>query len=214
MLISASFLGITENRKENILRLSNEKIDYLHVDVMDGKFVSNQTEELDSLKKVLPLSIPFDVHLMVEDTYHYIEEYATLHPKYITIHLETEGVLKAIDFIKSKNIKVGISIKPNTPINRIMPYLPLIDLVLVMSVEPGKGGQRFITKTVNKLNELKRIRDIHDYHYEIEVDGGINDETVKLCKNADIVVVGSFVTERMSYEKQIEKLKIVLEEAR
>lgn len=208
MLISASFLGITENRKENILKLSSHRwVDFLHVDVMDGNFVVNKTEELEELKRVLPLSVPFDVHLMVENTIFYIEEYATLHPRFITIHVETEGILKSIDLIKSKNIKVGISIKPNTPISRIIPYLSMIDLVLVMSVEPGKGGQKFITNTVNKINELKRIREIHNYNYQIEVDGGVNDETAKLCKSADIVVVGSFVTERMNYDKQIEKLK-------
>lgn len=212
MQLSVSFLGMKENRKENILKLSNEKIDFLHIDVMDGQFVENKTDSLEELKKILPLSIPFDVHLMVEDTFRYIEEFATLRPHYMTIHAEVDGLLKGIDLIKSKNIKVGISICPDTPVSKIMPYLPLIDLVLVMTVNPGKSGQKLIPSTVNKVNELKRIRDIQKYHYQIEVDGGIDDATIKICKNANIFVVGSYITERMSYEKQIFKLKQALEE--
>lgn len=212
MLLSVSFLGIKENRKEKIFKLSNEKIDFLHIDVMDGEFVENKTESLEELKKVLPLSIPFDVHLMVKDTLQYIEEYATLRPHYITIHSEVDGLLKGIDFIKSKNIKVGISIKPNTPISKIMPYLPLVDLILVMTVQPGLPGQKLIPNTVNKVNELKRIRDINKYHYQIEVDGGIDDVTIKNVKSADIFVVGTYITERMDYGKQIERVKQVLEE--
>ncbi len=205
MQVSASFLSIRENRKENIFRLVESGADYLHVDIMDGEFVENKTD-FEELKRVLPLSASFDVHLMVKDTQKYIEEYTSLHPEYITIHIETEGVLKSIDLIKEKNIKVGLSIKPDTPISKIIPYLPFIDLVLVMSVEPGKGGQKFIYKVTNKINELKRIREIQGYHYMIEVDGGIDDVTAIECKSADILVAGSFITERMDYKKQIEKL--------
>ncbi len=210
MQLSVSFLGIKENRKENILKLSNEKIDFLHIDVMDGQFVENKTESLEELKKILPLSIPFDVHLMVEDTLQYIEEYAILRPHYMTIHAEVDGLLKGIDLIKGKNIKVGISICPDTPVSKIMPYLPLVDLILVMTVKPGKSGQKLIPSTVNKVNELKRIRDIQKYSYKIEVDGGIDDVTIKMCESADIFVVGSYITERMSYEKQILRLKQAL----
>lgn len=212
MQLSVSFLGIKENRKENILKLSNEKIDFLHIDVMDGEFVENKTESLEELKKILPLSVPFDVHLMVKETSRYIEEYASLRPHYMTIHAEVDGLLKGIDLIKSKNIKVGISISPNTSIGKIVPFLPLVDLVLVMTVHPGKGGQKLISSTINKVNELKRIRDIQKYNYQIEVDGGIDDITIKMCKNADIFVVGSYITERMNYEKQIFRLKEALEE--
>lgn len=212
MQLSVSFLGIKENRKENIFKLSNEKIDFLHVDVMDGEFVESKTESLENLKKILPLSVPFDVHLMVKDTLQYIEEYATLRPHYMTIHAEVDGLLKGIDLIKSKNIKVGISINPDTPVSKIMPYLPLVDLILVMTVKPGKSGQKLIPSTVNKVNELKRICDIQKYSYQIEVDGGINDVTIKMCESADIFVVGSYITERMSYEKQILRLKQALEE--
>lgn len=211
MILSASFLGIKENRKENILRLSHENIDLLHIDVMDGKFVEQRTEELEELKKVLPLSIPYDVHLMVEEVEPFIEQYASLRPRYMTIHSEVNGLLKGIDLIRKKNIKVGISINPNTPIRKIVPYLSLVDLVLVMTVIPGKGGQKMIVNTVNKVNELKRIKEIHKYHYEIEVDGGIDDKTIQFCKNADIFVVGSYITERMDYGKQILKLRQIIE---
>ena len=207
MLLSASFLSIKEDKKDKILKLSNEQIDFLHVDVMDGVFVSNKTECLDSLKKLLPLSMPFDVHLMVKDTISYIKDYVSLHPSYITIHVETDYVLKAIDFIKDQDIKVGLAINPGTPVRKLIPYLPIIDLVLVMSVEPGEGEQTFIENTVNKINELNRIRDIQGYHYVIEVDGGINERTAKLCKNVDRLVSGSYITNGNSYSIQIEKLK-------
>lgn len=208
MFISASFLGIQDHKKEKILKLG-ETSDFLHIDVMDGEFVYNQTESLEELKKIIPLSKPSDVHLMVRDVSKYIEEYANILPEYITIHVESNGVLKGIDLIKSKNIKVGLAIKPSTPLSRIIPYLPIIDLVLVMSVEPGRSGQKFIQSTVNKINELKRIREIHNYHYLIEVDGGINDRTALNCKSADILVSGSYITNSNRYEERIELLKKV-----
>lgn len=207
MQLSVSCLGITEHRKEHILKLSNEEIDFLHIDVMDGKFVENKTESVEEIKKVIPISAPLDIHLMVENPIPYIEEYASLKPHYITIHSEIEGLLKGIDYIKSKNVKVGISIKPNTSIQRILPYLSFIDLILVMTVEPGKGGQKLIPCTLNKVNELKRIREIHNYTFKIEVDGGINDRTIKLCKGADIVVVGSYITNSYDYKGRIKTIK-------
>jgi len=206
MLISASFLGVKEDKKENILKLGNSEIDYLHVDVMDGQFVPNETESFESLKRVLPLSIPLDVHLMVEDMVSYIEEYSILRPKYITIHVENNGILSAIDLIKSKNIKVGLSIKPDTPINKVIPYLPIVDMILVMSVEPGKGGQSFIEDSTKKIEQLYTLREKQGYNYVIEVDGGINNETIKLCDKADIVVVGSYIT-KQNYEEAIRSLR-------
>ncbi len=210
MKISASFLSIKDNLKENILVLDQSNIDYLHLDIMDGKFVSNKTWDIETIKKLLTgTNRPKDVHLMVSDVKTYIDDFSTLNPDYITIHFEAvDDIEEMINYIKSKHIKVGLSIKPNTDIVSIIPYLSLIDLVLIMSVEPGKGGQDFIESASSKINILKELRDENNYyHYVIEVDGGINDETINLCRNADIIVVGSYITKSDNYNEQINKLK-------
>ncbi len=210
MKVSASFLSIKDNIKSNINVLDKSTIDYLHLDIMDGKFVQNKTFNIDEIRDLLSdTTKPKDVHLMVNDIKKYIDDFSTLNPEYITFHFEaTYASEEIIEYIKSKNIKVGISINPHTSIESIIPYLPLVDLVLIMSVEPGMGGQTFIEEVVSKIDTLKELReDNKDYNYVIEVDGGINDETIKLCSNADIIVVGSFITDSNNYQEQIDKLK-------
>lgn len=210
MKVSASFLSIKDNIKSNINVLDKSTIDYLHLDIMDGKFVQNKTFNIDEIRDLLSdTTKPKDVHLMVSDIKKYIDDFSTLNPEYITFHFEaTYASEEIIEYIKSKNIKVGISINPHTSIESIIPYLPLIDLVLIMSVEPGMGGQTFIEEVVSKINILNKLRDDNEYYnYVIEVDGGINDETIKLCSNADIIVVGSFITDSNNYQEQIDKLK-------
>ena len=196
MKISASFLTI--DNIENVNKLVNCDIDYLHLDIMDGIFVSNKNEVFNITNKK-----PLDVHLMVNDVYKYIDIYKKLNPLFITFHYEAvTDVLDAINYIKKFNIKVGLSIKPSTKVEEIIPYLPYLDLVLVMSVEPGLGGQQFIMDTINKIKKLKELKG----NYLIEVDGGINDNTIKLVNDADIVVVGSYITSG-DYEERIKNLK-------
>ncbi|MDD2434953.1 MAG: ribulose-phosphate 3-epimerase [Bacilli bacterium] len=210
MKISASFLSIKDNLKENILILDQSNIDYLHLDIMDGIFVHNTTWDIDTIKDLLiNTKKPKDVHLMVSDVKKYIDDFSTLNPEYITIHFEAVSDIEStINYIKSKNIKVGLSIKPMTDIVSLIPFLSLIDLVLIMSVEPGEGGQNFIEDTSYKIDILKQLRDENNYYnYVIEVDGGINDETIKLCSNVDIAVVGSYITNSDDYNEQINKLK-------
>ena len=138
--------------------------------------------------------------------------YRELKPVIITFHFEAvDNHRDVIDFIKSCGIKVGMSIKPNTKVSEIVDLLPYLDLVLVMSVEPGKGGQEFIYDSPVKINELDKIRKEKNYSYLIEVDGGVNDITSKLCINADILVVGSFITSSDDYEEQIQKIKKTLD---
>lgn len=208
MLISGSYLSIKNNLKENIIKLDKSNIDYLHLDIMDKKFVPNLTWDINTMKTLLNgTTKKYDVHLMVNDVYKYIDEYSTLNPEYITIHLEaTSNIMEVIKYIKNKNIKVGISIKPNTSVKELIPYLKYIDLVLVMSVEPGFGGQKFIPNTTNKLRTLNELK--KEYNFMIEVDGGINDDTIKYCMYADIIVVGSFITNSDNYNQQIELLKL------
>ena len=207
-MISASFLSISDNLKENIKKLDNTSIDMLHVDIMDGKFVQNSTWNIDEVKYLLSgTKKSKDVHLMVNDVIKYIDDFKLLNPKFITFHYEAvDNCKNIINYIKALNIKVGLSIKPNTSVDSILPYLNDIDLVLVMSVEPGKGGQKFIENSIDKINYLYELREENDYHYVIEVDGGINDTTAKMCKNADILVIGSFITNG-NYQEQIDKIK-------
>ena len=203
MKISASFLSIKDNLKENIKRLTKTDIDYLHLDIMDGCFVKNKTWNIEQIKDLINYEKPLDIHLMVDDIYKYVDEFQTLKPVYLTFHYEINcDIMKVINYIKKYNIKVGISIKPETDIEQILPYLPYVDLVLIMSVEPGTGGQSFITNTIDKIRKLQAI----DGNFLIEVDGGINIDTIDFVKNVDIIVVGSYITDG-DYEQRIKNIK-------
>ena len=199
-MISTSILKLQKDYEK--IRIINESdTDMIHFDVMDGKFVSNQTkyENLPILTK------PIDIHLMVEDVYEYINKYLYLNPTYITFHAEIkENIDDIISYIKSKNIKVGIAIKPNTKIEEVISYLDKIDLILVMTVEPGEGGQPFMKDMIPKINDLRKLQKKHNF--KIEVDGGINKDTIKLC-DADIYVVGSYITNSNMPNKMIKQLK-------
>lgn len=199
MKLSISFLSI-QNETEKILKLNNTKCDYIHYDIMDGIFTENKTIS-DDIIKSLELNKPKDIHLMVEDVKKYVDIYKDLKPEYITFHVEANvDTISMINYIHSLGIKVGISINPDTDITQIEDYLPLVDLVLVMSVKPGKGGQKFID-IEEKIKALKS----KNYNYVIEVDGGINNETIKKCKGADIIVVGSYITSG-NFDERIESL--------
>lgn len=207
MKVSASFLSIKENIKENIKKLDNTNIDYLHLDIMDGKFVQNKTWNVEEINDLLiDTKKPKDVHLMVKDVCSYVDDFAKINPEFITFHYEavTDPHL-IIDYIKSYNIKVGISIKPNTDVSILDDLLDFIDLVLIMSVEPGKGGQEFIENTFDKLKYLREKQKNH--HFVIEVDGGINDSNIKKI-DADMVVVGSFITNSDNYDERIKKITL------
>ena len=208
MMISASILDIKEPKKEEITKLSNLDVDYIHLDVMDGVFVDNKTYDSREFSyMVSDVRKPIDVHLMVSDVKKYIDEYSYFNPEYITFHFEAASdVSSVINYIKGKGIKVGLSIKPQTEVKEILDYLPYLDLVLVMSVEPGRGGQSFILESETKLEQLKKLKEINNYNYLIEVDGGVNIDTIKFCKCADMCVVGSYITKN-NYEEQIKKLR-------
>lgn len=206
MKISASFLSIKDSIKDNIKKLDNTSIDYLHLDIMDGKFVPNETWNITEIKDLLKEHTkPLDVHLMVDNVYNYIDKFAKLNPEFITFHYEavTDPYL-VVDYIKSYNIKAGISINPETDVTVLDDLLDYVDLVLIMSVTPGNGGQKFIESTINKVNYLKMKKKC--YKYVIEVDGGINDKNIKDLK-CDIAVVGSFITNSNNYQEQLDKLK-------
>lgn len=206
MKISASYLSIKDNIGENIDKLTKCDIDYLHLDVMDGKFVSNKTMDFNDIKD-FNYNKPLDIHLMVNEVKDYIDIYKSLNPCFITFHYEISyDIMSLVMYLKENNIKVGLSIKPNTKVEAIIPYLPFVDLVLVMSVEPGKGGQKFIDESVLKINRLIELRNNFNYNYLIEVDGGINIDTIDLVKNVDIAVIGSYITNG-DYEERIKNVK-------
>ena len=215
--ISTSLLSV---KKEDIVKviynLEVAHTDYFHIDVMDGKFVENDTKELmlhyATLVKQIS-NIPLDVHLMVEDIKENIEDYISLEPNMITFHIEAckneEEVLEIINYIKKNNIKVGISVKPNTKIEEIYKYLPYIHNVLIMTVEPGLGGQKLIPETILKVEELKKYIDKNNIEIDIEVDGGINIENVKTLeeKGANLFVVGTAIINSQDYKDTINHLK-------
>lgn len=203
MRISTSILSIKDNIEKNIEKLNNTTTDFIHLDIMDGLFVPSSNDVDFNLQ----FNKPLDIHLMVNDVLMYFNKYKKLKPMYLTFHVEaTNNVDEVISMIKKENIKVGISIKPDTSVNSIIEYLPFIDLVLIMSVEPGYGGQKFIDESVNKISELVALRDKNNYTYLIEIDGGINREVINKIKDVDIIVVGSYITNSNNYQKKIDEL--------
>ncbi len=210
MEISVSYLKSLYSKEKTIMNIEKTTADYIHVDLMDGGFVPEKNFEINSTIKLLKKhELPLDIHLIVFDPLIYINDLATLEPEYITFHIEaTKDIVKTIESIRRNNIKVGISIKPETNIMEIMPYLSLIDLVLIMSVEPGKGGQEFIPSSVNRLLILKKFRESNNLHYKISIDGGINNKTIlKVKDNIDIAVAGSYICLSNNYQERINNLK-------
>lgn len=215
--ISASVLSVEpDNSLKTFYNLEVAHTDYFHIDVMDGKFVENNTEErmLGYTNQIKQISnLPIDVHLMVEDVEKYVEEYMPYTPNIITFHYEAcknkEDVLKIISYIKDKGTKVGLAISPNTQVEKIYEFLPLVHMILIMTVEPGKGGQKLIPETLDKVRKLDKYRNEHSLEFDIEADGGINLETMPSVKEAgvDIAVVGSGIIKTEDYKETIKLLK-------
>lgn len=215
--ISTSILNMIKGKEsETIFGLEKAKTDYFHIDVMDGKFVKNDTYNtmlnLSSYIKRIS-NLPMDVHLMVEDVKKGINDFLSIEPNIITFHLEAckneDEVFECINFIKENNSKVGISIKPNTPIEKVYKYLPFVHMCLVMTVEPGKGGQTLLSEMVDKIKELKNYVDENNLEIDIEADGGINLNTCDAVKNAgaNILVSGTAILMAKDYKEIINELK-------
>ena len=209
MKISVSYLSSKYSKEETIRLIEATDADYIHVDLMDGGFVPTKNFTISEVLSLLEKHIkPLDIHLMVFDPIIYISDLAKLKPKYITFHVEaTKDIVKTIEEIRKQGIGVGLSIKPNTDLYELMPYLSLVDLVLLMSVEPGAGGQEFISSSVERLKELLEYRRQNNLSFQIEMDGGINKDTIKQVADLDIVVSGSFVCKSDHYQERINELK-------
>ena len=209
MKISVSYLSSKYSKEETIRLIEATDADYIHVDLMDGGFVPTKNFTIPEVLSLLEKHIkPLDIHLMVFDPIIYISDLAKLKPKYITFHVEaTKDIVKTIEEIRKQGIGVGLSIKPNTDLYELMPYLSLVDLVLLMSVEPGAGGQEFISSSVERLKELLEYRRQNNLSFQIEMDGGINKDTIKQVADLDIVVSGSFVCKSDHYQERINELK-------
>tara|TARA_Y100000590_G_scaffold462146_1_gene625513 strand:+ start:50 stop:709 length:660 start_codon:yes stop_codon:yes gene_type:complete len=196
-----------------IENLEKANADLIHIDVMDGHFVPNITigpEVISKLRKYT--SLPFDVHLMISPVDKYIKNFADAGADIITIHPEaTEDLSNSIKKIKALNKKAGVSLNPETSVNKVMPVLNLIDLVLIMSVNPGFGGQKFMKETLEKVKILRKEIDSKKINAEIEIDGGINFENAVLAKNAgvDILVSGTTIFKENggNLKKNIQLLK-------
>ena len=200
---------------KEINNLERGGADLIHVDVMDGHFVPNLTIGPPVIKALREYTkLPFDVHLMISPVHKYIKDFANAGSDIITIHPEaTENLEKSIFHIKELNKKVGVSLNPDTKINVIESHLNNIDLVLIMSVFPGFGGQKFIPETIKKIKDLKEIKDKNNYNFDIEVDGGVNFLNSKDIINAgaNILVSGTtiFKENNGDIKKNIETLKSV-----
>ncbi len=215
--VSVSILSIPkDNTVSMFYNLETAKVDYFHIDVMDGKFVEKNTLEFMK-ESALTLShisnIGLDVHFMVEKVEEFIDEYLDLEPKIMTFHYEVikekNRMLEMINEIKRNDIQVGIAINPETEIDCIKEFLPYIHQVLVMMVVPGKGGQKLIPETLQKIKDLKQYIINNNLEIDLEADGGINNETAEAVRNAgcDRLVSGSYITGSENYAEAVKKLK-------
>lgn len=206
-LLSANFTCLNDEIKKI------ETAQWIHYDVMDGHFVPNISfgySILNDISKITDMYL--DVHLMISEPAKYVDKFIASKASLIVFHYEAvvkDEIRDLINYIKSQNVNVGIAIKPGTSIDVLLPFLSKIDLVLVMSVEPGFGGQKFNSAALDKISNLAKLKKEYNYHYLIEVDGGINETTAKLCRQAgaDVLVAGSYIFSSDDYSEAIESLR-------
>lgn len=208
MKVSASFLS-SKDIPRDLTKLNDTDVDFIHVDIMDGKFVPKKTMPFKEMRHIYEYtSKRLDVHLMVANPSKYIPLYAELNTEYISFHVETlEDIVKNLEMIKQYSIKCGLAINPDTPVRELVPYLPYLDSILIMSVVPGEGGQSFIPEVSKKIEEVRVLIDSYHMNIVINVDGGVNDTTRSLCNDADIVTAGSYIVNSDNFQEKITSLR-------
>lgn len=214
-LIAPSILSADFSRLgEEIIKLNNSGADLIHVDIMDGSFVPNITFGPAVVKSLKQHSkLPFDVHLMVEDPSKLIDEFQNAGAEIITVHYEADRHIdRTIDEIKSRGLKAGIAINPGTPVNVIQDIIKKIDMLLIMSVNPGFGGQKFIDYSLDKISKAKLMASAQNQNLKIEVDGGIDENNIRSIveAGADIIVAGTAIFRDGKLKENICKLREVL----
>ena len=196
---------------EEIKELQRVKVDFIHIDVMDGVFVPNISFGIPIIKSIRKLTnIPFDVHLMITEPSKFIEDFAKAGADIITVHYEADNHIdRTINYIKSFGIKAGVALNPGTPVSVLNDIISLIDMVLIMSVNPGFGGQKHIRYTLDKLKQVKELSITKNKELLIEVDGGIVKENIKevVAYGANVIVAGSSIFENSEIEKNINLLR-------
>ncbi|MBE6148683.1 MAG: ribulose-phosphate 3-epimerase [Firmicutes bacterium] len=208
MKVAVSYLK-SDNYKKCIEKIESSTADFIHVDLCDGKYVETKNFTIaDVIKLLKNVHKPLDIHLMVKEPIKYLNELAMLNAFTITIHLDgCKDPAKTIEYIKNIGLKVGVAINPDESIEILKPYLNDIDSVLVMSVIPGKGGQKFMPEVLTKIDDLVNLK--NEYQLTIAVDGGINGETINYLKgkNVDMVISGSYITDSDDFNENIKNLK-------
>ncbi len=208
MKIAASFLSC-KNIEKGIQKLSATDADFIHVDLMDGTLYKGRKFSVRKLKKIFKHTRKrLDVHLMVKKPKKYIRKFSMLNTESITFQIETEkNIEKNLELIHSFGIKCGLAISPDTEISRLRPYLDKIDMILVMSIVPGFGGQAFKEESISRIEMIHKMIQEANLDVKISVDGGINDETIKKLKYVDQVVAGSYITNQKNFQEPIDCLR-------
>ncbi len=209
MKVTVSVLKSKLDSKETIKKVGKTDADYIHVDVMDGQFIPHHSLSIYEVNNLFEnCKKQLDIHLMVDDVKTHIDAFKHLNVHSFIFHVETkQNIEELIEYVHSNNIKVGLAINPETQTDSLLPYLSELDLILIMGVTPGLGGQKLIKETVDKAFVLKGLRSKFNYHYEIGIDGGVNLETRPLLNDCDYLISGSYVCMSDNYQEKIDSLR-------